>query len=276
MQASRLRSSLRSSLIFMENKLRIVIADDERPARAFLRQMIETFDDTEIVGEAENGAQAVEIIEQTKPDLALLDLQMPVATGLEAVKLIKKKLMPLVAFVTAYDEYAVQAFEVNAVDYLLKPIDRSRLRETLDRAHERLEQTDFREMETKKIKSATEIYEETIKQTLLERIPVKYHDAIVLVPVEEIVSIIADAELLHITTIENIRYTINFRLKDLEARLDPSKFVRLSRGALVNLEMITHLNPLPGGTYSVSLKNNQELTVSRLQSKLFRQQFLKI
>lgn len=260
----------------METKLRIVIADDERPARMFLRQMLETFDDTEIVGEAENGEQAVELIEQTKPDLALLDLQMPIVGGLEAVKLIKKKSMPLVAFVTAYDEYAVQAFEVNAVDYLLKPVDRARLRETLNRAADRLEQTDFREQETEKIKAATEIYEETVKQPLLERIPVKHRDTIVLVPVDEVVSIVADAELLHITMVDDIRYTINFRLKDLEARLDAQKFIRLSRGALVNVAMITHVNPLPGGTYSVSLKNNQQLNVSRLQSKIFRRQFLRM
>ncbi len=256
--------------------MRIVIADDERPARMFLRALIETFDDTEIVGEAENGAEAVEIIEQMRPDLALLDLQMPVVTGLEAVKLIRKKAMPLVAFVTAYDDYAVQAFEVNAIDYLLKPVDRSRLRETLNRAQERLEQTDFREQEAEKIKAATAVYEETVKQPLLERIPVKYHDVIVLVPVEEVVSIIADAELLHITTVADVRYTINYRLKDLEARLDNSRFIRLSRGTLVNLEMVTHVNPMPGGTYSVSLKNNQELSVSRLQSKIFRQQFLRM
>lgn len=260
----------------MKNKLRIVIADDERPARMFLRSLVESFDDTEIVGEAENGTEAVEIIEQTKPDLALLDLQMPAATGLEAVKLIKKKLLPLVAFVTAYDEYAVQAFEIGAVDYLLKPVDRSRLRETLDRASERLEQTDFREQESARIKAATEVYEETTKGGLLERIPVKYHETIVLVPVEEVVSIVADAELLYITTIEDISYSINFRLKDLETRLDPAKFVRLSRGAIVNLEMITHVTPQNNGTYSVSLKNNQELSVSRLQSKIFRQHYLKL
>jgi DNA-binding LytR/AlgR family response regulator len=260
----------------MENKLRIVIADDERPARLFLRSLVESFADTEIVGEAENGAEAVEIIEDKKPDLALLDLQMPVATGIEAVKLIKKKLMPLVAFVTAYDEYAVQAFEIGAVDYLLKPVDRSRLRETLDRAHERLEQADFREQEAARVRAATEIYEETAGGDLLERIPVKHHDTIVLVPVGEVVSIVADAELLHITTVEDITYTINFRLKDLEARLDPARFIRLSRGAVVNLEMITYVTPQNNGTYQVSLKNNQEISVSRLQSKIFRQQYLKL
>ena len=260
----------------METKLRILIADDERPARLFLRSLIESFDDTEIVGEAANGAEAVEFIENTKPDLALLDLQMPAVTGLEAVKLIKKKSMPLVAFVTAYDEYAVQAFEIGAVDYLLKPVDRSRLRLMLDRAHERLEQADFRETEAARIKAATEIYEETVSDEPLKRIPVKYHDTIVLVPVEEVASVVADAELLHIRTVEDITYTINFRLKDLEARLDPAKFIRLSRGTLVNLEMISHVTPLNNGTYSVTLKNNQELSVSRLQSKILRQQFLRL
>jgi two-component system, LytTR family, response regulator len=260
----------------MENKLRIVIADDERPARSFLRALIETFEDTEIVGEAENGAEAVEVIEREKPDLAFLDLQMPEATGLDAVRLIKKKFMPLVAFVTAYDEYAVKAFEIGAVDYLLKPVDRSRLRETLNRAHERLEQTDFREREAERVETAASVYRETTRQPYLERLPLKHRDAIVLVPVSKIVSVVADAELLYITTVENITYTINFRLKDLEARLDPNKFVRLSRGAVVNLEMISHVHPTPGGTYSVSLKNNQQLNVSRLQSRIFRQQYLRM
>jgi two-component system, LytTR family, response regulator len=260
----------------METKLRILIADDERPARLFLRSIVESFDDTEIVGEAENGAEAVELIERTRPDLALLDLQMPALSGLEAVKLIRKKIMPLVAFVTAYDEYAVQAFEIGAVDYLLKPVDRSRLRLMLDRAHERLEQTDFRETEAARIKAATEIYEETAGGERLERIPVKYRDTIVLIPVEEVVSVVADAELLHITTAEDITYTINFRLKDLEIRLDPARFVRLSRGTLVNLQMISHVTPQNNGTYSVSLKNNQELSVSRLQAKIFRQQYLRL
>lgn len=261
---------------FTENKLRIVIADDERPARLFLRSLLETFDDTEIIGEAETGAEAVELVEREKPDLAMLDLQMPEITGLEAVKLIKKKSMPLVAFVTAYDEYAVQAFQVGAVDYLLKPVDRSRLRETLDRAHERLEQSDFRDREIERIRQAASIYEETTREPFLERLPLKHRDTIVLVPVSGIVSIVADAELLHIKTVDNVTYTINFRLKDLEIRLPPDKFIRLSRGTLVNLEMISHVVPMPGGTYNVSLKNNQTLSVSRLQSRIFRQQFLRM
>lgn len=260
----------------MENKLRIVIADDERPARMFLRAILENFEDVEVVGEAENGAEAVELIEQLKPNLALLDLQMPIATGFDVVKILKKKNMPLVAFVTAYDEYAIQAFEINAVDYLLKPVERTRVRETLNRAHERLDQTDFRERETEKLKAAMDVYDEINAEPILERIPVKKREAIYLLPVDQIISIVADGELLNITTDKNEKYSINFRLKDLEARLAPEKFIRLSRGALVNLKMIAQINPLPGGTYSVTLKNNQQLSVSRLQSRIFRNQYLKM
>src|SRR2546421_7362610 len=119
------------------DKVRIVIADDERPARSFLASILRTFNDVEIVGEAVNGMEAVTLIESKQPDLALLDLQMPEVDGLGVVRLIKKQRLPLVAFVTAYDEYAVRAFEVNAVDYILKPVEAVRLRQTIDRARER-------------------------------------------------------------------------------------------------------------------------------------------
>ncbi len=258
-------------------KLKIVIADDERPARNFLKTLLAQFEDTEIVGEAENGAEAVEIIEATKPDLALLDLQMPEVSGLEVVKLLRKTAFPLVAFVTAYDEFAVRAFEVGAVDYLLKPVEKARLRDTLNRAHERLEQTHFRRREAENLQVAVAVYEETTaRQGAIERIPVRLKDEIILLPVSTIASIVADGELLHLTNFQNKKFTINHRLKDLEARLDAGKFIRLSRGALVNLEMIQKISPLPGGTYSVALKNNQEISSSRLQSRVLREKLLKL
>src|SRR5690349_16325293 len=105
----------------MSDTLRVVIADDERPARSFLAAILRGFEDVKLVGEAEDGAEAIELIERERPDLALLDLQMPEIDGLGVVRLLKKNRMPLIIFVTAYDEYAVRAFELNAVDYLLKP-----------------------------------------------------------------------------------------------------------------------------------------------------------
>jgi len=260
----------------MTNKLRVMIADDERPARSFLKNILEDFEDVEIVGEAETGAEAIELIKEVKPDLALLDLQMPEATGIDVVKILRKSQLPLVAFVTAYDEYAVQAFELNAVDYLLKPIEKGRLRETLNRAHERLEKSDFRLAEATNLKAVVAAYEETTDKTFLERIPVRLPDEILLVPVSEIVSVTADGELLHLTNTQNKKYTINFRLKDLEARLDAKKFIRLSRSALVNLEMIARIAPMPGGTYHVALKNGQEITSSRFQSRILRDKLLKL
>ncbi|HRH43743.1 MAG TPA: response regulator [Pyrinomonadaceae bacterium] len=258
------------------NKIRLMIADDERPARMFLKAILQDFEDVEIVGEAENGTEAIEIIRETKPDLALLDLQMPEVTGLDVVRILRKTQMPLVAFVTAYDEYAVQAFELNAVDYLLKPIEKNRLRETIQRAHERLEQTDFRQTEAKKLKAVAETYTEISQPAFIERIPVKQREEIVFVPVNEVVSIVADGELLHITNLNNKRFVINYRLKDLESRLEPTKFVRLSRGALANLEMVSRISPMPGGTYLVALKNGQQISSSRLQSKILREKFLKM
>ena len=123
----------------MTPKLRVVVADDERPARSFLISILRSFDDVEIVGEASTGTEAIEVIERERPDLALLDFQMPEVDGLGVMRLLRKDRMPLVAFVTAYDEHAVGAFELNAVDYLLKPVERHRLRETINRANERLE-----------------------------------------------------------------------------------------------------------------------------------------
>ncbi len=260
----------------MQSKLRVVIADDERPARLFLKALLTEFENVEIVGEAENGMEAIEIIERTKPDLALLDLQMPEVTGLEVVKLLRKKFMPMVAFVTAYDEFAIQAFELNAVDYLLKPIERSRLNETLRRAYDRLEEDDFRETEVASLRAALASYEESTSQPFLERIPLKQRNEIVLLPVGEIASIVANGELLNITTTDNRVFTINYRLKDLEARLEQTRFVRLSRGTLINVNMIKKVSPMPGGLYQVLLSNNQTLSSSRLQSRVFREQYLKL
>jgi len=258
------------------NKLRLIIADDERPAREFLKKLLREFPEAELIGEAENGVDALELIKTARPDLALLDLRMPELSGLEVVKSLRKSQMPLVAFVTAYDEYALSAFEINAVDYLLKPVEKSRLAETLLRAAERLEQADWRETEKQKVGNAANMLDDDASNEILDRIPARKRDDIFLIPVSEIASIIADGELLQITTGDNDKYTINFRLKDLEARLDEKRFVRLSRGALANLEMISRISPMPGGTFVITLNNGQQIQSSRLQSRLLRNKLFKL
>jgi DNA-binding LytR/AlgR family response regulator len=260
----------------MNDRLRVVIADDERPARSFLASILRTFDDVEIVGEASNGMEAVELIESLRPDLALLDLQMPEVDGLGVVRLLNKNRTPLVAFVTAYDEYAVRAFELNAVDYILKPVEPSRLRQTIERARDRLEREEYKDEETERVRRAVAEYVASGPKTPLQRIPVRRRDEIVLVPVRQIVSVTADGELLHIDTADNESHTISYRLRDLAARLEPGQFVRLGRGALVNVEMIRRIVPMPGGTFLIVLNNDREFRASRLQSRLLRERLLRL
>lgn len=258
------------------DKIRTIVADDERPAREFLKSLLGEFAEVEIVGEAASGHETIELIKNLRPDLALLDLQMPELSGLEIVKRVPDSEMPLVAFVTAYDQHAIRAFELNALDYLLKPVDKDRLQVTLERTKDRLKETKLRQAEKEKVKTAISTYEELTRSEFVERIPVKKREDILLVPVATIASIVADGELLHITTGDNQKYVINFRLKDLESRLDPRLFVRLSRGALVNVNMIARVSPMPGGTFLVSLENGQEIPTSRQQSRVLRSDFLKL
>jgi two-component system, LytTR family, response regulator len=257
-------------------RLRVVVADDERPARSFLVSLLRSFDDVVVIGEAKSGKEAIAVIEREHPDLVLLDWQMPELDGVGVVRLLKKDAMPLVAFVTAYDEFAVKAFEVNAVDYLLKPVEKARLRETLNRAQERIEHAEIVAEQAGRVGAAIEAYEAATRPPFLERIPVRHREEVLIVPVQQIASIVADGELLNITTVRNDRHTINYRLKDLEQRLDPTRFIRLGRGTLANVDLITKVSVMPGGTHVAILSTGHELPVSRLQSRLIRDRLLKL
>ena len=258
----------------MPTLLRVVLADDERPARRFLINLLKTFPDVEIVGEAANGADAIDLIEAQKPDLALLDLNMPEAGGLDVARLVKAGATPSIAFVTAYDEFAVQAFELNAIDYLLKPVERERLATTLDRARTRAAAAVAERASG--LTAAAAALDTATRRTYLERIPVRRRDETVILPVRHIASIVAEGELLHLTTTTSERFTISHRLHALESRLDPQRFVRLSRGTLAAVDQIRKVSPMPGGTYQVQLANGQTLAVSRIQSRLLRDTLLRI
>lgn len=257
------------------DKLRVVIADDERPARSFLAAILRKLGDVDLVGEAANGVKAVSLIEAKAPDLAILDLQMPELDGFGVVRLLRKDRTPLIAFVTAHDEHAIHAFEVNAVDYILKPVESSRLRQTIDRVKERLEREDRGLEQIERIRVAAAEYEAEGSKPL-DRIPVRRRDEIVLLPVTHLVSVVAEGELLHLRTTENETHTISYRLRDLAARLDVAQFVRLGRGTLVNIDMIRRIVPVPGGTYTVILSDNQEFRVSRIQSRILRDKLLRL
>jgi len=254
----------------MTEPLRIVLADDERPARRFLRNLLESFPEVSVVGEAANGHEALALIEQASPHLVLLDLHMPELGGLDTARLLTQEAPPLIAFVTAHDEFAVEAFELNAVDYLLKPVERDRLAETLQRARHRVSGAE----RSRRVSAAVAAMEIAARRPYLERLPVRRRDEVVILPVRQIASIVADGELMHITTVTAERFTISHRLHLLEARLDPRRFVRLSRSALAALDQIQRVSPMPGGTYQVTLANGQALQVSRIQSRRLRETLL--
>lgn len=254
----------------MTEPLRIVLADDERPARRFLRNLLESFPEVSVVGEAATGHEALALIEQASPHLVLLDLHMPELGGLDTARLLTQEAPPLIAFVTAHDEFAVEAFELNAVDYLLKPVERDRLAETLQRARRRVSGAE----RSRRVSAAVAAMEIAARRPYLERLPVRRRDEVVILPVRQIASIVADGELMHITTVTAERFTISHRLHLLEARLDPRRFVRLSRSALAALDQIQRVSPMPGGTYQVTLANGQALQVSRIQSRRLRETLL--
>jgi two-component system LytT family response regulator len=258
----------------MPKLLRIVLADDERPARRFLINLLKSFADVEVVGEAANGKEAIDLIEAERPDLALLDLHMPEAGGLDVARLLKAGATPSIAFVTAHDDFAIEAFELNAIDYLLKPVERERLSRTIERA--RVRTAGAPAERARNLSDASAALESAIRTDYLERIPVRRKDETVILPVRQISSVVAEGELLHLTTVANERFLISHRLHALEARLDPRRFVRLSRGTLASLDQIKKVTPMPGGTYQVQMANGETLQVSRIQSRLLRETLLRL
>jgi two-component system LytT family response regulator len=259
----------------MMPRIRVIVADDERPARSYLAELLRQHEDIELIAEAADGLEAIEAIETHKPDVAILDLQMPELSGIEVVRAVKKALLPLVIFATAHDEHAIEAFRLHAVDYLLKPVDSLRLREALNRAAERMEHRELREAADEVLAAAAHC-ESAAALPCLERIPVRQRDDVVLLPVAQISSVEADRELLHLTTHKNERYTITYRLKDLQARLGADRFIRLNRGTLVAINAIARIQSMPGGLHRVVLHNGQQLPVSRMHSRQLRETLLKL
>lgn len=239
--------------------IRTIIVDDVELARERIKILIDDAE-IEIIAECENGSQAIEVIRNLQPDLVLLDVQMPKINGFEVIEIIGVEKMPVVIFVTAYDEFALRAFEINALDYLLKPFDEERLKKALARA----------KREIKKKSGSTEI-EENLRRLLrevktepryLKRLPIKSTRGTTLVLTEEI-DWIASAG--HYLEIHSGREThlIREKLSNIEARLDPRDFMRVHRSTIVNLDRIKSLHPLFNGDQLIILKDGTELNLSR-------------
>ena len=242
--------------------IRAIIVDDVELAREHIRRLLQD-DDIEIVAECENGREAIRSIRDVRPDLVFLDVQMPKIDGFDVIEAVGVESMPTVVFVTAYDEFALQAFEVNAIDYLLKPFDAERLAKTVERAKRLINGQDSAGVEAKLRKVLIDAKEET---RYLKRIPVKSSRGTVLVLTEEIDWIGSEGHYLELY-LGRERHLIREKLSDLEKKLDPQNFARIHRSIIVNLNRVKSLHPLFNGDQLVILENGRELNLSRTYSE---------
>ncbi len=243
-----------------EVKIRILIADDEAPARARLRQLLKGNTDFEITAECSNGREAVQAILEQKPDLVFLDVQMPMLSGLDVCEAISSApKLPLIIFVTAYDEYALKAFEFHAIDYLLKPFDRERFQKTLEHVRDQI-------LHARGLPPGQRLdaFLEDLRSGFMrnDRLVFKENGRVIFVRSETIDWIEADGNYVRLHAGTNAHY-IRGTLARLEAQLPSAKFMRISRSVLVNLDRIKELQPLFYGDYAVILQNGSKLNMSR-------------
>lgn len=232
--------------------LRVLVVDDEPLARQRLRDLLEKEPDVEIAGEAASGPEAVESIRKERPDLVFLDVQMPGLSGIEVASEVGADAMPATIFVTAFDEYAVRAFELAAVDYLVKPFDDERFEQAFRRARRRVEP----------------------EPRYLDRIAVDTRGQTRVIPVAKIDYITASGAYAELH-VGDATFAVRERMQALEERLDPRRFARIHRSTIVRLDLVDALLRAGGGDYAVRLRNGVELAVSRgkreeLERKLVR------
>jgi two-component system, LytTR family, response regulator len=231
-----------------QTPMRAMIVDDEPHARRYLSELLESETDVLVVGEASCGVEGIERIGKLLPDIVFLDIQMPDLDGLDLVERLELPNPPLFIFVTGYSEYAVRAFEVEAIDYLCKPFDKERLLSALERAHRRM--------------NLKEVAFENDESRWLSRLSIRNEDGFVFVPVEQILWIEAANKyvVVHTTAGTHIaRQTI----QSLQDKLDPEQFVRIHRSTVVRKSAVRGLHPLFHGDYIVKLANGAEVTLSR-------------
>lgn len=250
----------------MVEKIRTLIVDDEPLARRNLRLLLEKDPEIEIVDECRNGREAVQAVNNLVPDLIFLDIQMPEMDGFQVIATVGAERIHAIIFVTAFDQYALKAFEVHALDYLLKPFDDARFNKALQQAKLQIEQREINKT-SKKLLALLEDRESRREHSLREkpyltRLMVKLANRVVLLKVNEIDWIQADGNYakLHVGRKAHL---LREKMHDLETQLDPQKFVRIHRSIIVNLDRIKELHPHFNGDYIVVLEDGVQLKLSR-------------
>jgi len=243
-------------------KIRTVIVDDEELARDRIQTLLELQPDVEVVGVCTDGPSAVEMIDRTQPDLVFLDVQMPGMDGFEVVENLERTKMPAVVFVTAHDAHALRAFEIHALDFLLKPFDQTRFEKALERARGQLSKTKGTVLDSRLVTLLEELHEE---RKYSERLIVKSSGRVFFVRTEEIDWVEASGNYVKIHT-KSDAHLLRESMKNMEAKLDPKTFVRIHRSAIVNIDHIKELEPWFHGEYIVIMRDGTRLTASRVFS----------
>lgn len=241
---------------------KIIIIEDEEPARNIIKNYLSEFSEFELIAECSDGFSAVKNINELKPDLIFLDVQMPKLTGFEVLELLEHK--PLIIFSTAYDQYAIKAFEANAVDYLLKPYSKERFQNACKKSLEKLSLGANISNDIQKIISSSEEHIE-----YLDRLAVKSKSKINVVPIDSVIYFEAEGDYVMIHTREG-KFLKEKTMKFLETHLDPKKFIRVHRSFIVNITEIARLEHYDKDSYMVVLKNNQSMRASNSGYKLLK------
>jgi two-component system, LytTR family, response regulator len=257
--------------------MKAIVVDDEQLARDELRFLLEQLGGVEIVAQAGNGVEALRVIEEYQPDLVMLDVQMPGLTGFEvARRVVQAGIESQLVFVTAYDQYAIDAFEVNAVDYLLKPVEPERLATAVERVRKRMA-AEAAEKAKKETDLEPLLQMLADRQTRREQLALKVDDRFLLVQADEVVhASVEDDQILVVTN--SLSGTSNYRtLDELQTRLDPSIFWRVHRSHLVNINKIKEIVPWFSRNYILKMKDAKgtEIPVSRSQTRRLRE-YLKL
>jgi two-component system, LytTR family, response regulator len=242
--------------------LRVIIVDDEELARRGIRTRLGRSRDVEIVGECSNGRQAIDAIRHSTPDLVFLDVQMPGKSGFDVIEAIGSKQFPYVIFVTAHDRYAIRAFEVNALDYLLKPIDDERFDLAFQRARDSLARDRDRDLGRRLASVLTEIGAQDGPERKMDRIVVRSAGRVVFVKTSDIdwIEAAGDYVTLHVG---KKSWLLRATISEMETSLQAKGFTRIHRSAIVNTERITEMRALDNGDYRVLLRDGAELKLSR-------------
>ena len=267
----------------MTLNIRTLLIDDEPRARQGIRARLQEYPNIQIVGECSSGPEAVKAINNMMPDLVFLDIQMPGMTGFEVLQNISSETLPIIIFVTAYNKYAVKAFEFHALDYLLKPIEEDRFRKTLQNIYTEFNKRNFQAY-AEKLKAMMSDYLKMFqdeqrelsappglsRKEFVSRFMIKTPNHINVVSADDVIWIESAGDIVFLHT-KSQKHIYRETMISLEEDLDPKKFVRIHRSAIVNIEKVKHLHPISHGDFDIHLEHDIKLRLSRTYRAKFQQ-----